>query len=131
MQQPCCAQQSMGSLELAESIGSADTSIRRTSGVEACLMLTGNMYLQKAEQAAMSKQVVVPKKFRKRVLDPDERYEQERARMEAAKVQRAAQVSIQEGLCCRYQQYTHGRAKHSEVSTAQILPVTPCTGLEP
>ena len=42
----------------------------------------------------MSKQVVVPKKFRKRVLDPDERYEQERARMEAAKVQRAAQVRI-------------------------------------
>ena len=95
-----------------------------------CLMLTGNMCMQKAEQAVISKQVV-PKKFRKRALDPDERYEQERARMEAAKVQRAAQGSIQEGLCCRYQQYTRGRAKHSEVSTAQILPVTPCPGLEP
>ena len=83
-------------------------------------MLTGNMCLQKAEQAAISKQVVVPKKFRKRVLNPDERYEQERARMEAAKVQRAAQVSIQEALCCRYQHTTHGRAKHSEEHSSDI-----------
>ena len=91
----------MGSLELAERIANADTSIRRTLRRKPCLMLTGDMCLQKAEQAAISKQVVVPKKFRKRVLEPDERYEQERARMEAAKVQRAAQVSIQEALCCR------------------------------
>ena len=46
---------------------------------------------QKAEHAASGKQVV-PKKFRRKPLDADERYAQERAAMEAAQAQRAAQV---------------------------------------
>lgn len=49
------------------------------------------MHAQKAEQAASSKQTVT-KKFRQKALDPDERYAQERALMEAAQAQRAAQV---------------------------------------
>lgn len=48
---------------------------------------------QKAEVAASAKQVV-PQKFRRKPLDPDERYAQERARVEAVQAQRAAQV------CC-------------------------------
>ncbi len=49
------------------------------------------VHAQKAEHAASSKQVVT-KKFRRKPLDPDERYAQERAQMEAAQAQRAAQV---------------------------------------
>ena len=56
-----------------------------------CWYLLGLMQAQKAEQAASGKQTVT-KKFRRKPLDPDERYAQERARMEAAQAQRAAQV---------------------------------------
>ena len=51
------------------------------------------LHAQKAEQVTSSKQVV-PKKFRRKALDPDERYAQERAQMEAAQAQRAAQVFL-------------------------------------
>ena len=51
------------------------------------------LLVQKAEQAATTKQTVT-KKFRRKPLDPDERYAQERAQVDAARAQRAAQV------CC-------------------------------
>ena len=54
--------------------------------------LAGHCQAQKAEQAAAGPgKQQVPQKFRRRTLDPDERYAAERAANEAAQAQRAAQ----------------------------------------
>ncbi len=54
--------------------------------------LAGHCQPQKAEQAAAGPgKQQVPQKFRRRTLDPDERYAAERTAIEAAQAQRAAQ----------------------------------------
>ena len=54
--------------------------------------LAGHFQAQKAEQAAAGPgKQQMPQKFRRRALDPDERYAVERAAIEAAQAQRAAQ----------------------------------------
>ena len=53
--------------------------------------------VQRAEQAAVSSsKPIVTRKFRRKALDPDERYAQERAKMEASRVQRAAQEELRQ-----------------------------------
>ena len=53
--------------------------------------------VQRAEQAAAtSSKPIVTRKFRRKALDPDERYAQERAKMEASRVQRAAQEELRQ-----------------------------------
>lgn len=53
--------------------------------------------VQRAEQAAAaSSKPIVTRKFRRKALDPDERYAQERATMEASRAQRAAQEELRQ-----------------------------------
>ena len=73
---------------------------------------------QRAEQAAAtSSKPIVTRKFRRKALDPDERYAQERAKMEASRVQRAAQEELRQ----------RRRAARDMLRAREVLRPTPRT----
>ena len=74
--------------------------------------------VQRAEQAAAaSSKPIVTRKFRRKALDPDERYAQERAKMEASRVQRAAQEELRQ----------RRRAARDMLRAREVLLLTPRT----
>ncbi len=74
--------------------------------------------VQRAEQAAAtSSKPIVTRKFRRKALDPDERYAQERAKMEASRVQRAAQEELRQ----------RRRAARDMLRAREVLRLTPRT----
>ena len=80
-----------------------------------CVLSQGLHTVQRAEQAAAaSSKPIVTRKFRRKALDPDERYAQERAKMEASRVQRAAQEELRQ----------RRRAARDMLRAREVLPLS-------
>ena len=83
-----------------------------------CVLSQGFHTVQRAEQAAVaSSKPIVTRKFRRKALDPDERYAQERAKMEASRVQRAVQEELRQ----------RRRAARDMLRAREVLLLTPRT----